>query len=161
VTHVWLGKYLAPLALWVVTALYLIAAYGYAPDSRAFPAMVAWTMIVLLSLDVVSRTETAAGRAVTRWLNPAAQEIDPVASVYPVAKQAAAILWVAGFAAALVLVGVLCAIPAYVFASLRWRGGRPVWICALTAGGATLFVWALFSLVLRLQLYPGLLFGGL
>lgn len=69
-------------------------------------------------------------------------------------------LWLVLFAALIVLVGILAAVPAYLFAALRWRGGRSYRACALGAAGVTLFVWLLFSVVLRIALYPGLLFGG-
>jgi hypothetical protein len=152
-----LRDYLAPLGLWVIAALYLAAAADYPPESRAFPAMVAWAMLVFVTLDLASRTRTQVGTALTRWLNPASGLGQPrTHTVYPVAKQVAAILWVAGFTAALVALGVLTAIPLFVFASMRWRGGRRYWVCVLTAAGATLFIWLLFSVLLRLQLYPGL-----
>ncbi|HEX9463937.1 MAG TPA: tripartite tricarboxylate transporter TctB family protein [Alphaproteobacteria bacterium] len=156
-----LAQYLAPLTLWVVTAIYLASAYQYAPDSRAFPAMVGWAMLLLVSLDLAARTPTPTGRALLRWLNPAA-EPDPVLhAAYPVRRQIAAMAWVAGFAAALVLIGVLAAVPLFVFASMRLRGGRPVVMSLAAAGGAVLFIWLLFSVLLRLPLYPGLLVSGL
>lgn len=158
-----LRDYLAPLTLWIVAAVYLAAAAGYPAELRAFPAMVAWAMLILVSLDLASRTRTPVGDALTRWLNPAAvpeRAASHTSSGYAATRQLLAILWVAGFAAALVVLGVLTAIPLYVFASMRLRGGRPVWICAMTAGGATLFIWLLFSVVLRLQLYPGIVFAG-
>jgi Tripartite tricarboxylate transporter TctB family len=153
-------QYLAPAVIWLLAAGYLAEAYSYPADSRAFPAMVAWAMIVLVGLDLLSRTATPVGRVVTRWLNPATGEHKTEGITHSIGRQVVAMLWVAGFAAALVILGVLTAIPLFVFGSMRLRGGRPLLSCVLTAGGATLFIWLLFAVVLRLQLYPGLLFGA-
>ena len=157
-----LGDYLPALGLWLFTALYLETAYHYKPLVRAFPAGVAWIMLMLLSLDLVSRTKTRAGDALTRWLNPAAPARHVEAVAQPPMRHASAVLWLVLFATLIVLVGILAAVPVYLFAALRWRGahGRSYRACALGAAGATLFVWLLFSVVLRIALYPGLLFGG-
>jgi hypothetical protein len=153
--------YLPALALWVISAGYLVTAYGYGPDSRMMPVLVAWAMLALLALDLAARTGTRLGRGLTRWLNPAA---DPAKSAaiarYPLSKQMMAVLWLAGFAAALVLIGVLYAVPLYVFGSMRVRGRRSYLMSLAGGAGATLFVWLLFAIVLRIELYPGLLFGG-
>jgi hypothetical protein len=151
------ADYLPALGLVVVTIVYLAIAAGYKPLVRAFPAGVAWIMLGLLALDLASRTGTRAGRALTRWLNPAAADAPPA---QPLSRQIAAALWLAGFATLLVLVGVLVAVPLYMFAALRWRGRRSLAACLTAAAGATLFVWLMFAELLRLSLYPGLLFGG-
>src|SRR5882724_3223684 len=56
--------YLPALGLLVITILYLATAYNYSPDARAVPAGVAWVMLVLVILDLVSRTQI--GRASCR-----------------------------------------------------------------------------------------------
>jgi hypothetical protein len=149
-----LDEYLPALGLLVFTTLYLIVAYRYKPLVRAFPAGVAWFMLAILALDLLSRTETRFGRAVARWLNPSAtagrREGNPVP----------AILWLAGLALLLVLIGIYAAVPIFVFASLRWRGRRGYGMCLLTAGAATAFIWLMFSVLLRLSLYPGMLVGN-
>jgi len=112
-------------------------------------------------LDLVSRTRTAAGMALMHWLNPAG---DPDKmrdhKRYPALKQIGAVLWIAGFAAAMVLIGILYAVPLYVFSSLYFRGRRPLWLAAGVASGATAMIWLLFVAVLGLELYPGVLFSG-
>ena len=153
-------EYLPALALWLLTALYLQAAYHYKPDVRAFPAGVAWVMLAFLTLDLVSRSQTRLGGALMRWLNPAAPTHPVEAETPAPARQVAAVLWLVAFVALMVLVGILAAVPAYLFAALRWHGRRSYRACALGAAGATLFVWLLFSVVLRIALYPGLLFSG-
>ena len=148
--------HLPAAALWAITVAYLDIAYGYKPAVRAFPAGVAWVMLALLTLDLVSHSGTRAGRALMRWLNPAAQGRESA----PPPRQISAISWLLLFATLLVTVGILAAVPMYLFSALRWRGRKSYRACVLGAAGATLFVWLLFSVVLRIALYPGLLFGG-
>ena len=57
--------------------------------------------------------------------------------------------------------GSMFSIPLYVFAAIRWRGGRPYWVCLVSAACTLAGIWFLFGWLLRLELYPGLLFGGL
>ena len=152
------GAYLPALGLWIVAAGYLGIAYTYAPETRALPVAVGWSMLALVGLDLASRMRGRAGAALTRWLNPRAHGARQKS--YPAATQLGAVFWILGFAAALVLIGVLAAVPLYVFASLRLRGKRPFATSLAAAAGITLAVWLLFSALLRLDLFPGLLFGG-
>jgi hypothetical protein len=153
--------YMPALGLLVVTAIYLATAYGYSPDARAVPAGVAWVMLALVLLDLVSRTQTGIGTALMHWLNPAGDAAKQEGvKHYPLLKQFAAVLWVSGFAAALVLIGILYAVPLYVFSSLYFQGRRPLPVCLGVSAAATAMIWLLFAVVLRLELYPGILFGG-
>lgn len=153
--------YMPALGLLAVTIVYLVTAYGYSADARAVPAGVAWVMLVLLMLDLVSRTRTPIGVSLMHWLNPAGDAENQIsAKHYPVLKQVIAVAWVAGFAAALVLIGILYAVPLYVFLSLLVQGRRPLLVCIAGSAAATAMIWLLFAVVLRLELYPGILFGG-
>lgn len=149
------GDVLFAAALLLGTIAYLALAYSYRPALRAVPAAVAWIMAAFLVIDLVSHTDTPLGRALRQRVNPPAER-----PFYSAWRQLEAMLWVAGFAAALILLGVLYAVPLFVFAFMRIRGRRPV-LAALIGGAAvTGFVWLLFAQLLRLALYPGLLFGG-
>jgi len=153
--------YLPALGLLVLTIGYLATAYNYSPDARAVPAGVAWVMLVLLILDLVSRTRTNIGLTLMHWLNPAG---DPDKMEehkrYPALKQIGAVLWISGFAAAMVLIGILYAVPLYVFSSLYLRGRRPLPVAIGAAAIATAAIYLLFVAVLGLELYPGILFDG-
>jgi hypothetical protein len=151
-----LAEALPALGLLIITIAYLMAAYQYSPASRAFPVMVASSMIVLVALDLVSRTPTKLGRAVTRWLNPASAAADTTRINR---HDLVAILWIAGFVTALVLVGVPCAVLMFVFASARWRGERSYAVSLLLAVATVMVIWLLFAQLLRIDLYPGLLSG--
>jgi hypothetical protein len=155
--------YVPALAAAAAAGAYLTAAYGYSPDARAAPLLIGWVVMALAALDVASRTQTALGKALTRWLNPVAAR--PRAghghAAYPATRQIVAIAWIAGFVVAFALIGALYAIPLYVVAATRWRGGRPWLVCAISAACTLAGIWLLFSRLLRLELYPGLLFGGM
>jgi hypothetical protein len=156
------SDYLPATGLLFITIFYLATAYTYEPEARAVPAGVAWVMLVLVILDLVSRTRTSAGIALMHWLNPAG-DAGKMADHkrYPALKQIGAVLWIGGFAAAMVLIGILYAVPLYVFSSLYFRGRRPLWLATGVAAGATAMIWLLFVAVLGLELYPGVLFSGI
>jgi len=155
------SEYLPAFALLILTVVYLVTAYNYIPDARAVPAGVAWVMVVLLILDLVSRTRTPLGATLMHWLNPAGDASKTEgAARYPAVKQVGAVLWIAGFVAAMILIGILYAVPLYVFLSLAIRGRRALWVAAGVAVAAGAMIWVLFDLVLQLELYPGILFGG-
>ena len=154
--------YAPPLVLLVITIIYLVTGYEYSAEARAFPVTVAWAMLVLVTLDLVSRTKTPIGESLIRTLNPAAapEKLEHLPR-YPLLKQFAAIVWVLGFVLLMVLIGILYAVPVYVFASMFVRGHRALWLCAAVAAAVTLFIWFLFERVLMLELYAGVLFGAL
>jgi hypothetical protein len=154
--------YAPALAAAAAAGVYLAAAYGYSPDARAAPLLIGWAVIVLAALDIASRTKTAAGALLTRWLGPISGRTHGAQhqTTYPLTRQVAAIAWIAGFVAAFALIGAIYAIPLYVFAATRLRGGRPWLVCAISAAGTLAGIFVLFGWLLRLELYPGLLFGG-
>jgi len=155
--------YFPAVAAAVAAAFYLAAAYGYSPDARAAPLLIGWSVIAFAFLDALSRTATPIGATLTRLFNPVTAPRHGSAShaTYPLVRQLSAVAWIAGFVAAFALIGAVFAIPLYVFAATRLRGGRPWLVSAISAAATLAGVWLLFSKLLRLELYPGLLFGGL
>jgi hypothetical protein len=157
-----LSEYLPAAGAAAVAAIYLGAAYQYSPEARAAPLLIGWAVIVLAALDIVSRTQTPLGRVLSGFLNPVTNRPrrGHGAEPQPAARQIMAVAWIAGFVAAFALIGAALAIPLYVFAATRWRGGRPFAVCLLSAALTLGGIWFLFAWLLRLELYPGLLFGG-
>ena len=148
------------LVLLALTLVYLATGYGYTPESRAFPVTVGWAALALAIVDIVSRTQTAIGYAILQRLNPAAlPEKADSHPHYPVPKQIQAVVWALGFVTLILLIGILYAVPAYVFSSLLVRGKRPLLTCLVFAAAATLFIYLLFVQVLMIELYPGMLFA--
>ena len=151
-----LSEYLPALGLFVLTVIYLITGYQYAPQARVFPVAVAWVALVLLALDIVSRTKTPAGEAITRWLNPAAATKH---TEYALSKQLVAALWPPAFVVLIMLIGFLYAVPIYVMASMYFRGRLKLWLCVVVSAAATAAIWLMFVQMLELELYPGILFS--
>ena len=60
-----------PLVFLAVTLIFIVAAYGYPPASREVPLLIGYVLIVLIALDILSRTSTSTGELVRRYLNPA------------------------------------------------------------------------------------------
>jgi len=153
-----LVEYVPALVMVGMTIVYLAVAYSYTEQARLFPVPVGWLMLLLLGLDLVSRTKTPAGETLTRWLNPAAEneEAEPR---FPILRQLSALFWLAFFTAALVLIGIMYAVPLYVFGSMRFHGRKSYLTSLVTAAAVTAFTWLLFAFALQVELYPGALFS--
>jgi hypothetical protein len=149
------GDSMVALAIIVFTIAYLAIDYGYKPALRNVPALVGWITLVLATLDLASHSDNAVGQFLQRRLNPPVERV-----AYPLGRQLAAMGWVAGFAFALVEIGVVYAVPLFVVAFMRLQGQRPLWVSVIGGAGVMLVVWLLFSVLLRLPLYGGALFGG-
>jgi len=150
--------YVPALVMLAVTIGYLAIAYTYSEQARLFPVPVGWLMLALLALDLVSRTKTPVGESLTRLLNPAA-EVEGAEPRFPVLKQLSAILWVGLFTVALVLIGIMYAVPLYVFGSMRFHGKKSYRTSLIAAVSVTAFTWILFAFALQVELYPGALFS--
>src|SRR5580700_6874363 len=96
--------YVPAIAAAAAAAVYVATAYGYSPDARAAPLLIGWSVIVLAGLDVASRTQTAVGGILTRWLNPVGTGRREGHAAYPLMRQITAIAWIAGFVAAFALI---------------------------------------------------------
>ena len=99
-----------------------------------------------------------AGFTVTRWLNPAAED-EAAEGRFPVLRQFSAMMWVGIFTAALVLIGIMYAVPLYVFGSMRFHGRKSYSTSLIAAVCVTAFTWLLFAFALQVELYPGALFS--
>ena len=152
----------AALAVLALAVAFLVWAQAYPARTRTVPVLVAWVAIALAAIDAVCQTETRIGRFIRRFV--VAQSIiewKPQGAAEAGSGRAAlAILWVAGFTAAIVAFGVLIAIPLYVAAYMVWHGGKSVRAACVTALATTAAIWLAFEILLRYPLYPGLLFGG-
>jgi hypothetical protein len=152
-------EYLPALGFLAFTILYLAMAYSYETDARAFPSGVAWVMLVLTLLDLITRTKTPVGIALLQILNPAAEEAGPARGIeVDPMRQIRAILWIFGFAILLYVLGILAAVPVYAFVFMRFRSKlscvTSIGVAALTTAG----IYALFGLALHIDFYPGLFF---
>jgi len=133
----------------------------YTAQARALPVLVAWTTLGLLVLEAVVQTGTPVGQWVARLFSgraPMADEPDE-AHAPPVLAQLRGIAWPVVLVALIIVFGILPAVPAYTFLSLKLAGGKSTVRAAGTALGVTAFVWALFEWSMSYPLYRGVLAG--
>ena len=143
-------RLLFPGLVWLVSLGFLIEAHGFSPASRAMPVLIGWTTLVLTSIDLYFRSR----------LRPAATDEATTEKKVPAARAAVAVSGIVLLVAGITLVGILRTVPVFVFIALRWGGGRSLTTGVLVALTLTGLIWGTFGGLMRLDLYPGLLFGG-
>jgi hypothetical protein len=154
-----LQSFAPPLVILAVTLVFIVSARAYASASAAVPLLVGYSLIVLIGLDIVSRTETRPGEIVRKLLNPGSK--GPVLTSDEPASarhELVAIGWVAAFTAAVMLFGILLSVPGYIAAYMIIQGRKSVKLSLSVAGATTLFLWLGFELFLSIPLYRGLMF---
>jgi hypothetical protein len=155
-----IAEYLPALGFLLFTVVYLALAYTYNADARTFPAGVAWVMLVLTLLDLASLTKTNIGLALTKLLNPSSESARTKGDAeIPIGKLAAAVAWIFGFAALMLVIGIPFGVMVFVFSYIRFKGGRSYLTSTAIGAAVALAIWLLFSFVLRIELYPGVLFS--
>jgi len=117
-------------------------------------------MLLVAALDILSRSPTSVGRALLRWLNPAALAEQPQHGSNAL-KELGYSLWITAYAFAIIWIGMYVAVPAFLFLSFSLIGRRSLLQSLALSAGVGCAIWALFSLLLRLHLFPGLAFGGM
>jgi hypothetical protein len=149
-----------PIALLAVTLIFIVSAHGYSSASGTVPLLIGYSLILLILLDILSRTSTSLGIAIRRLLNPAsdAQKGHPHEDNAPVHRELIAIGWVAAFTAAVMLFGILVSVPVYIAAYMMVQGRKSMRLSILVAAATTLFLWLGFEVFLSIPLYRGLLF---
>jgi len=156
-----LKPYLVPAVLWLLAVGFLVVAEQYDRQSRAMPLLIGRAMVLLATLDILSRSPTKLGHALLKWLNPSALTMEgPADTDRDQWKALGYILGVVAFVCGLIWLGMFVAVPVFVFVSVTAIGRRSLSQAVIATVAVSVFVWILFSLVLGLSLFPGLLFGG-
>jgi len=158
-----LENFAPPVVFLALTVTFIVAAYGYPPSSRAVPLLVCYTLLVLIALDIVSRTTTRTGQFVRKFLNPASslpglpksEEDEEHPSWH---REFLAVAWVAAFTAGVMLVGILPSVPVYLAAYMIVEGRKKPLFSILIAAAVVLFLWVSFEQILSISLYRGMLF---
>ena len=148
-----------PLLLIALGALLVHAALGYGETGRQLPVLVGGVTIALAMLDLLSRF----GGRIGAWLHEALgagfddREMKHAPPITEELRQAG---WLAACLGLIVLLGLLAAVPLFIFL-YTWRQGRQPVIASVTAAVAVaVLVGLVFEVALDYQLYRGLLFGG-
>lgn len=147
----------APLVLLAASIGMLIWSSTYNQTARQVPILVAGTMVVLSVIDLVSRFDR-------RFLDPLRDfwgadfgnremQHNPRWTT-----EAAQVLWMIACVAAMLLIGILPAVPAFVFFYMIFSGQRPLLESVATAAVVFAFVFMVFEVFLDYPLYRGALF---
>lgn len=155
-----LVHYIPAVVVWLFAAGFLALTYQLPESARATPALVGWITLGLSTIDLLSRTGGEFGKALMRAVNPAGLKARLDAESHTTMDLVTGIGLIAVLVVLFIVIGVLPTTALFVFGALTLAyRSQPVRNAAIAAG-ATLGVWLLFALLLRLQLYPGLAFGG-
>lgn len=150
------------IVVFVLAVTFLLWAQIYEGRERLVPTLVAWLTIGLATLDILSCSGTRFGQFMGKVLSGAAStDTDKVPKLGGVLRrQVIAVVWMSGFVALVAVVGFLPVIPIYVLLFMRLQGGKPWRQSVIAAVATSLFVWVAFELLLRYNVYGGLLFEG-
>jgi hypothetical protein len=152
-----------PLVLLAITLVFIVTAYGYPPASREVPLLVCYVLVVLIALDIISRTSTRSGHFVRKFLNPGSGLTDLPRNKedeeHPSGRrELLAVGWVAAFTAGVMLVGILPSVPVYLASYMIFEGRKKPLFSLLIAAAVVLFLWVSFEQILSIPLYRGVLF---
>lgn len=144
----------------VLAVTFLLWAQIYEGRGRVVPTLVGWVTIVLATLDIVSHTGTRLGNYIGQVLSGTARASSKTApeSKRLVQREVVAILWISGFITLVAVFGFLATIPFYMVLFMRVQGRMSWRQSIIVAIVTTLFVWLAFELLLRYNVYGGLLF---
>ena len=147
-----------PPIVWLTFCAGFVAwSYDLDDVSRAAPLLVGYAGLVLGALDLVSRFDGAVPNAV-RVTMGAGFDRPEITHSPKFSAELKQFGWMTSFVVMVLFVGVLPAVPVYVFASMRLNGGR-TWKESIIASVATLaFVFVVFEVFLAFELYRGVLF---
>lgn len=153
-------RYVPAFVVWFFAAGFLALTYQLPEAARATPSLVGWVTIVLATIDLLSRTGGEFGTALMRTVNPAGLKGRPDAQSHTMMDLVTGIGLIAVLVVSFIVLGVLPTTALITFGALTLAYRSQLLMNAVIAASATLGVWLLFAVLLRLQLYPGLAFGG-
>lgn len=138
---------------------YIYEAYQYSGGTRYFPLLVGYIGLALTFLDVLTITRTRIGAAVNAFFGTDLSE--PAEAHANVRREFGVIAGLGGLLFGIYLLGFLIGGPVSVFAWMRVQGRKSYRLCAYVALGTLAFLWVLFELLLRYELYRGILVAPL
>ena len=154
---------LAPAVVVLVLSIgYLPWAYSYDAQGQLVPVLIGWLLLGLSVLDIVAHTDTHIGRTLFGLVSGRAMDAgnEEPGTTHGFRRQAVAVLWLIAFLASVGLVGFLITVPIYVLAFMTIQGRKPLKQSIFAAVVVTLVIWVAFDVLLRYEVYPGILFEG-
>jgi hypothetical protein len=161
--------------LLIVFIIFVVLAFGYNAKARVVPLVVGIPAIALSMLLLMSYWMPALDRKINNLKQMEFFELDikDAKEQAEQTKQKQAneqkallrefniVFWILGLFLGILLVGFLVTIPAFVFIFLKFRE-KEKWSAALTVSvGTELGIWLLFGVLLKSEIYMGMVFHAL
>ena len=152
--------YVAPVTAMALTLFFLVISYQLSEKARMVPLLALYSNLVLVSLELVGRSQSGFGRTVRRVLlgNAPPMKILGGYRGKPLSRELGAIGMILGFCGAVQLLGILPTVPFFVVLYMRLWSKMTLRTALTAAAIITVFVGVLFELILGVTLYQGLLF---
>ena len=152
---------LPPVVMLVFSVVFLGWSYSYGERAQQMPVLVGWVMLLLCALDVIASTGTHAGDMVRAFFSGTLIGEKPeTAAAKPVGRTLIAILWPTAFVFLVALFGFIPVIPVYAFLFVVVQGRRGLRQGLISAAVTTAFTYVVFELLLRYEVYRGLVFSS-
>lgn len=153
------GSVYPPLLLMLLSGTILIWSYRYGPVARFLPVIVSTTTVILCVLDLVTRFR-GRGADFLRLVLGAGFEDSEMKHSPSVRGELVQSAWVLASLAGMLIIGILPAVPLFVFSYMYFQCRQELLPSVVTALVSVMAIWGLFELILGYDLYRGLLFGG-
>jgi hypothetical protein len=140
--------------------IFLVWSASYGERERQVPMLIGWSMVILCALDVIAATETRIGHAVKAFFAGTIVGESASDAAQPVVKTLVAMAWPIAFVGLVVVFGFVAVIPFYVFLFVVIQGRKSIRLGVIAAACSTAFIYVVFGVLLRYEVYAGLVFGG-
>lgn len=150
-----------PVLMLAFSTLFLVWSYTYGERAQQMPVLVGWVMVILCALDVVASTGTRVGDMVRAFFSGTLiGEAVSTAAGKPLSRTLIAMLWPMAFVVLVAVFGFMPVIPVYAFLFVVVQGRKSVRQGIISAVVTTVFTYVVFELLLRYEVYGGIVFSG-
>ena len=152
---------ISAILLLAFSIVFLSWSYSYGERAQQMPVLVGWVMVFLCVLDVVASSGTRMGDMVRAFFSGTfvGEEVGAAAGK-PLGRTLVAIFWPMAFVALVAVFGFMPVIPVYAFLFVVAQGRKTVRQGIISAAVTTVFTYVVFELLLRYEVYRGLVFSG-
>ena len=147
----------APLVLIALWVAVIVWAWGYNATARQVPLLVGGTMLVLSLIDFITRFDVPRLRLLRDFWGADFRHREMQHNP-PVVAELLQAAWMIGCVAAMLSIGILPAVPIFVFCYMTLHGRRRLVEAAAAAAIVFGFVYLVFEVLLEYRLYRGVLF---
>ena len=154
-------KMIPAVIMLTFSIVFLNWSYSYGERAEQVPVLVGWVMFTLCMLDVAASTGTRIGDMVQAFFSGTIiGEDNSSAAGKPVGRTIAAMLWPTAFVLIAGVFGFMAVIPIYVFFFVVVQGKKSLRQGIIAAAVTTAFTYVVFELLLRYEVYKGIVFSG-